>query len=105
MKKKSIFKINTLSLISRYFLYSFVFCFLAVLFVGGSLIKWVATSRTNAYDINYFRSDFILMTFLFVGMMVLYAVARNKLKFYSFSFGLFASVWLALVYYHIGVFL
>ncbi len=105
MKKKSLLKITTISLISRYFLYSFAICFFSLLFVGGFLIKWLATSPTSSYDIDYFRSDLILMFFLFIGMIIISSISKTKIKFYGFAFGLFVAIWLALVYYHIGVFI
>ncbi len=104
MPKKSPSKMTVLSCFFRYAFFSFVTSFFAVLFVAGSLIKWTATSLANTFDINYFRADLILMTFSFAGMLVISKIARNKIKYYGFSLGLFVAVLLALVYYHIWLF-
>ncbi len=101
---KAVRTMNKLTELSRYFLYSFVVSFLGVLFIGGGLIKWAATSSTNAYDVNYFRADLILMIFLFIGQIIIASIAKTKIKFYGFSFGLLGAVLLALIYYHIWLF-
>lgn len=101
---KAVRTMNTVTELSRYFLYGFVVSFFAVLFIGGGLIKWMATSSTSAYDVNYFRSDLILMIFLFLGQIIIASLSKTKIKFYGFSFGLLGAIVLALIYYHIWLF-
>lgn len=101
---KAVQTMNTVTELSRYFLYGFVLSFFAVLFIGGGLIKWIATSSTSAYDVDYFRADLILMIFLFAGQIIIASLAKTKIRFYGFSFGLLGAIVLALIYYHIWLF-